>query len=202
MSVGDVVSGSSLSSCAGRLGGRARAGAAWVGDTAAPCPRPWEPAPSGTGPGIAPGHRTGGRSKGDPGTGRPTEPGRRELSRKPRFPEGAFSGSRAPGLYQNPRAHGPGAAARPRAALSHTLLSPHVPSQPLTHAPWHGRVPRRALAPAPFPPCSHARTHARPGRSHAPAPARLRAPFPRPRLSPTAGAAGGPPSRRGFMGGS
>lgn len=203
MSVGDVVSGSSLSSCAGRLGGRARAGAAWVGDTAAPCPRPWEPAPSGTGPGIAPGHRTGGRSKGDPGTGRPTEPGRRELGRKPRFPEGAFSGSHAPGLYQNPRAHGPGAAARPRAALSHTLLSPHVPSQPLTHAPWHGRVPRRALAPAPFPPCSHARTHARPGRSHAPAPARLRAPFPRPRLSPTAGAAGcrRPPQQERAWGG-
>lgn len=205
MSVGDVVSGSSLSSCAGRHGGRTRTGAArGLGARPHPARGPGNRHRAGRDPASPPGTVQENGAGGDPGTGCPHGAGRRELGRKPRFPEGAFSGSRAPGLDQNPRAHGPGAVAGPRAALSHTLLSPHVPSQPLTHAPWHGRVPRRTLlAPAPFPPCSHARTHARPGSSHAPAPARLRAPFPRPRLSPTAGAAGcrRPPQQERIWGG-
>lgn len=205
MSVGDVVSGSSLSSCAGRHGGRTRTGAArGLGARPHPARGPGNRHRAGRDPASPPGTVQENGAGGDPGTGCPHGARRRELGRKPRFPEGAFSGSRAPGLDQNPRAHGPGAVAGPRAALSHTLLSPHVPSQPLTHAPWHGRVPRRTLlAPAPFPPCSHARTHARPSSSHAPAPARLRAPFPRPRLSPTAGAAGcrRPPQQERIWGG-
>lgn len=80
---------------------------------------------------------------------------RSELGRKPRAPEGASSGSCEKGCEKH-TAHTRGRSAP----------SLRVPS--MTHAPWHGWVPRRMQAPT-FPPRSHARLCSKP--------------FPRPRFS-------------------
>lgn len=85
--------------------------------------------------------------------------------RKPRFPERAFSGSCETGCKKitaplSLMAAGPGWRGVSRRGWRGRGRAPHT-SHPLTHTHWHRRIPRRMLAPRPPAPFPPA-SHARP----------------------------------------
>lgn len=141
MSVGDVVSGSSLLPAPA-------VGAAWVGGTAA----------ARCGPGNGPHTWVGTRHCGDGAEGPWCGAGNGD----------AMSSAGSRGFQKEPLSGSCETGCEKHTAHTRGRSAPSLRVPPMTHAPWHGWVPRRMQAPT-FPPRSHAQLCSKP--------------FPRPRLS-------------------